>query len=124
MHGASIGVLTDRRFAGADALATAYTLSCGVRKLGSFDLILCGERATDGETGQVGPELGAMRDLPVMTYVSKTEEITHAYIICRRLVEEGYQRVKVLLPALLPIVIRAQQEISRLTRTKKMESTD
>ncbi|MEM3658263.1 MAG: electron transfer flavoprotein subunit beta/FixA family protein [Candidatus Hadarchaeum sp.] len=97
-------LLTDRRFAGADTLATAYTLSCGVRKLGSFDLILCGERATDGETGQVGPELGAMLDLPVITYVSQIEEITHAYIICRRLVEEGYQRVKVSLPALLTVV--------------------
>ncbi|MEM3658127.1 MAG: electron transfer flavoprotein subunit beta/FixA family protein [Candidatus Hadarchaeum sp.] len=97
-------LLTDRCFAGADTWATAYTLSHGIRKIGSFDLIICGERATDGETGQVGPELGTILDLPVITYVSKIEKIDCNYIICRRLVEEGYQLVKATLPALLTVV--------------------
>lgn len=103
-------LLTDRRFAGADTWATAYTLSAAARKLGPFDLILCGERATDGETGQVGPELGAMLGLPLVTYVSQIEEAQPpqredpGWITCRRLTEEGYQLVKAPLPALLTVV--------------------
>lgn len=102
-------LLTDSRFAGADTWATAYTLSYAARKLGPFDLIICGERATDGETGQVGPELGTMLGLPVVTYVSQIEEIhppdeiSSGRMICRRLVEEGYQRIEVVLPALLTV---------------------
>jgi electron transfer flavoprotein beta subunit len=103
-------LLTDRRFAGSDTWATAHTLSKAVRKLGYFDLILCGERATDGETGQVGPELGAMLDLPVITYVSQIEDLhpphggKRGWICCRRLTEEGYQRIGAPLPALLTVV--------------------
>lgn len=103
-------LLTDRRFAGADTWATAYTLSCAAEKLGPFDLILCGERATDGETGQVGPELGAMLNLPVATYVSKVEGLKPpqgedpGWIRVRRLTEEGYQLVEAPLPALLTVV--------------------
>lgn len=58
MMGADEGALiTDRKFAGADVLATSYTISQGIKKLGSFDLILCGKQTTDGDTAQVGPEL-------------------------------------------------------------------
>jgi len=46
-----------------------------LKKLGKFDIIFCGERATDDETGQVGPSIGAQLDIPVLTYVSKIEEI-------------------------------------------------
>ncbi len=103
-------LLTDRRFAGSDTWATANTLSKAVQRLGYFDLILCGERATDGETGQVGPELGTMLSLPVITYVSKIEHLLpphggeQGWIRCRRLTEEGYQRVEAPLPALLTVV--------------------
>ena len=103
-------LLTDGRFAGSDTWATANTLSKAVRKLGHFDLILCGERATDGETGQVGPELGAMLDLPVITYVSRIKDLRPphggepGWIRCCRLTEEGYQRLEAPLPALLTVV--------------------
>ncbi|MBC7098988.1 electron transfer flavoprotein subunit beta/FixA family protein [Candidatus Bipolaricaulota bacterium] len=103
-------LLTDRRFAGADTWATAHTLSRAAEKLGPFDLILCGERATDGETGQVGPELGAMLGLPVITYVSKIEDLyppnggKGGLIRCRRLTEEGYQLLEAPLPALLAVI--------------------
>ena len=103
-------LLTDRRFAGADTWATAYTLSRAAEKLGPFDLILCGERATDGETGQVGPELGAMLGFPVITYVSQIEglpplsEDNPGLIRCRRLTEDGYQIVEAPLPALLTVI--------------------
>ena len=48
-------LMTDRKFAGADTLATAYTLSKGIERIGEFDLIICGRQATDGDTAQVGP---------------------------------------------------------------------
>ena len=103
-------LLTDKFFAGSDTWATANTLSKAVQKLGHFDLILCGERATDGETGQVGPELGAMLGLPVVTYVSQIEDLypphkgRSGWVRCQRLTEVGYQRIEAPLPALLTVV--------------------
>ena len=63
--GASRGtVLTDRKFAGADVLATAYTISQGIRKCGTYDLIICGKQTTDGDTAQVGAELAEFLGIP------------------------------------------------------------
>ena len=68
--GASHGtVLTDRKFAGADVLATAYTISQGIRKCGDFDLILCGKQTTDGDTAQVGAEVAEYLGLPNVSNV-------------------------------------------------------
>ena len=55
-------LLSDRAFAGSDTWATSYVLQAAVRQVGDVDLIICGERATDGETGQVGPAVAAMLD--------------------------------------------------------------
>lgn len=57
-------LLEDRKFAGADTLATSYTIASAVRQLGHFDLILCGEKTVDGDTGQVGPEVAEHLDIP------------------------------------------------------------
>ena len=57
MGAASGTFLSDRKFAGADVLATAYTLSQGIKKCGEFDLIICGKQTTDGDTAQVGAEV-------------------------------------------------------------------
>lgn len=62
-------VISDRRFAGADVLATSYTLAQGVRSAGDFDLILCGKQTTDGDTAQVGPELAEHLGIPHVTNV-------------------------------------------------------
>ena len=62
-------VLTDRKFAGADVLATAYTISQGIRKCGEFDLILCGKQTTDGDTAQVGAEVAEYLGLPNISNV-------------------------------------------------------
>ncbi|MDZ5010546.1 electron transfer flavoprotein subunit beta, partial [Clostridium perfringens] len=63
--GADNGILiSDRKFAGADVLATAYTISQGIRKSGEFDLIICGKQTTDGDTAQVGPEIAEYLDIP------------------------------------------------------------
>lgn len=62
-------LLSDRRFAGADVLATGYTLASAVRMLGSYDLILCGKQTTDGDTAQVGPEMAEFLGLDHASYV-------------------------------------------------------
>lgn len=85
-------LLSDRRFAGSDTWCTANTLAAAIRRLPPFDLILCGERATDGETGQTGPALAALLDLPVATFASQISREGNDWII-RRLLEHGYETV-------------------------------
>jgi electron transfer flavoprotein beta subunit len=97
-------LLSDRAFAGADTWATAYALSKAIARLGEFDLIICGERATDGDTGQVGPAIAAFLDLPVASYVSKFEEAADGLLRVHRLVEDGYEVLEVALPCVLTVV--------------------
>ncbi len=66
-------LLTDRAFAGADTLATSYTLASAIKKLGEFDVIICGEKTVDGDTGQVGPEMAEHLGIPHIAYISKVE---------------------------------------------------
>lgn len=70
-------LLTDRRFAGADTLATSYTLACAIRELGRFDLIVCGEKTLDGDTAQVGPEVAELLGVPHVSYVEEVVAFTH-----------------------------------------------
>jgi electron transfer flavoprotein beta subunit len=97
-------LLSDRKFAGSDTWATSYTLARLVKKMGDFDLIICGERATDGDTGQVGPGLAAWLDIPAVTYVSRLVENREASIVVERMVEEGYETLEVEKPCLLTVV--------------------
>lgn len=69
-------LLSDRKFGGADVLATSYTLSQGAAQTGDFDLILCGKQTTDGDTAQVGPEMAEYLDIPSVSNVKKIIEIT------------------------------------------------
>ncbi len=103
--GVDTGVLiSDRKFAGADTWATSYVLAKAIERLGQFDLIICGERATDGDTGQVGPGISAWLDLPVASYVGEVDEATANTINVKRLVEDGHELLEVQLPALLTVV--------------------
>ena len=97
-------LISDRKFAGADTWATSYTLSEAIKHIGEYDLVLAGERATDGDTGQVGPGIAAWLDIPLATYVSKIDAISKKSITVERLVEEGYQILQLPLPALLTVV--------------------
>jgi len=96
--------LTDRLFGGGDTYATGYVLSRAIEKIGTFDLVITGERATDGDTAQVGPGIAAWLGLGLATYVSAITECTETAITVDRLIEEGYERVRVRLPALLSVV--------------------
>jgi electron transfer flavoprotein beta subunit len=103
--GADSGVLlSDKAFAGADTWATGLVLAEAIRQLGPFDLVLCGERATDGDTGQVGPGIASFLNLPVATYVSRIESATGGVVRVHRLVEDGYEVLDVDTPAVLTVV--------------------
>ena len=97
-------LLSDRSFAGADTLATAYTLSLGVRDIGDFDLILCGKMAVDGDTAQIGPELAENLGIPHVTDVSELVKISDKKIVCKKITDKGHQLLEVELPALLTVV--------------------
>jgi electron transfer flavoprotein beta subunit len=97
-------LLSDRAFAGADTWATSYTLAKGIEKIGPFDLILCGKQAVDGDTAQVGPGIAERLSLPYVTWVRKIEEIQDGRMRVQRLMDDGYDRLELPLPALLTVV--------------------
>jgi len=103
--GADDGILvSDRAFAGSDTWATSYTLSMAIRKIGAFDVILCGKQASDGDTAQVGPGIAVHLDLPQITYVRKIESIDEKAIVAERLMENGYEVIQAPLPCVLTVV--------------------
>lgn len=103
--GADEGVLiSDRAFAGADTWATSYTLAMAVKSLGDFDLILCGKQAIDGDTAQVGPGLACRLGLPFATCVQKTRNVSADAIEIERMMDDGFDVVRLPLPALLTVV--------------------
>ena len=97
-------LLSDRAFAGADTLATSYTLSKSIEKIGQFDLIICGKQTMDGDTAQVGPEIAQKLGIPVVTYVSKIEDMVNGQIKLKRMVEDGYELIDVETPLLITVV--------------------
>ncbi len=97
-------LISDRAFAGSDTWATSYTLSCAIKKIGSFDLIICGKQASDGDTAQVGPGISAHLDIPQVTYVKKIEEVKNKTMRVERMMEEGFEIIETPLPALLTVV--------------------
>jgi len=96
-------LLSDRRFAGADTLATSYALACAIKKLGSFDLVICGEKTVDGDTGQVGPEIAEHLGIPHAAYVSSIERLENGEIEVVADYGEAYYRLSLKLPALLTV---------------------
>jgi electron transfer flavoprotein beta subunit len=99
-------LLTDEAFAGADTLATAYTLAKAIEKIGDVDLVICGKQAIDGDTAQVGPGIATRLSIPQLTYVSKVREIDpeKRRIVVERMVEDGKEVVESSLPALMTVV--------------------
>lgn len=96
-------LLSDRAFAGADTLATSYTLAKCIEGRGGFDLILCGRQAIDGDTAQIGPQMAEQLSIPQVTYVRKVE-IKDGKVVAERALEDGYERIEVKLPTLLTVI--------------------
>ena len=102
--GADEGALiTDRKFGGADVLATSYTLSQGIKKFGKFDLILCGLQTTDGDTAQVGPEVSETLGIPCVCNVSAIGAVKAGGITVMMYMPEDIEEVKVSFPCLLTV---------------------
>jgi electron transfer flavoprotein beta subunit len=97
-------LVSDRAFAGSDTWATSYTLSCAIKKLGAFDLIICGKQASDGDTAQVGPGISTHLDIPQVTYVKKIEEIKDNLARVERMTEEGFEIIETSMPVLFTVV--------------------
>ena len=114
--GADKGVLiSDKKFAGADTYATGKTLSTAIKKvLPDFDLIVCGQFAIDGDTAQTGPCIAAMLDIPQVTYVKSISEFDGECLIAERFLDDGKEKVKVKLPALICVL----QDVFEPSRAK------
>lgn len=103
-RGADAGVLlTDRLFAGADTLATSYALSMAIRRIGEYDMILCGRQAIDGDTAQVGPQVAEKLGLAQVTYVERLLETDEESVTVQRAITGGVETVKAPLPVLLTV---------------------
>lgn len=120
--GADKGALiTDRKFGGADVLATSYTLSQGIKRFGNFDLIICGLQTTDGDTAQVGPEVSEQLGIPCVCNMKQVEGVEEDAILVNMEMSEEVERLRVTFPCLLTV----QKDICepRLPSYKKAKET-
>ncbi len=97
-------LLTDRRAAASDTLATSYILSQAVRKLGEVDFVFCGRQAIDGDTAQVGPQLAEKLGIPQVTYLEQLVDVQERTARIRRNVGNGWEMVETTLPALVTVL--------------------
>ncbi len=100
-------LITDRKFAGADTLATSYALSLAIKKIKDYDLVLCGRQAIDGDTAQVGPQTAEKLGINQLTCVDKIMELKGKTLTAERSIEGGYEVVKAQMPLLLTITDEA-----------------
>ena len=108
-RGADRGVLlVDRAFAGADTLATSYTIAVAIKKMGEFDLIICGEKTVDGDTGQVGPEIAEHLGIPHVAYVSRLESVEEKKMV----VACDMEGVRYLIQSGFPVLITVTKDVN------------
>ncbi len=97
-------LVSDRKFAGADTLATSYVLAAAIRKLGHFDFVFGGRQAIDGDTAQVGPQTAEKLGIPQVTYAEEVVEIVGPEITIKRKIEGGYELLKCRYPVLITVL--------------------
>lgn len=103
-------LVTDRKFAGADTLATSYTLTKAIQKIiPDFKLILCGRQAIDGDTAQVGPQIAEKLNVPQISYVEQIEDLKNGATTVKRQIQNGVERVRVSLPLLMTVMESANE---------------
>ncbi|MDP3352200.1 MAG: electron transfer flavoprotein subunit beta/FixA family protein [Flavobacteriaceae bacterium] len=103
-RGADAGILlTDRAFAGSDTLATSYALSCAIRKMEKYDIIICGRQAIDGDTAQVGPQVAEKLGIPQITYAEEIISLTNDKIQVKRRLERGVEVLEASFPILITV---------------------
>ncbi len=96
-------LISDMKFAGADTLATSYTLSMALRKLAPVDVVLCGRQAIDGDTAQVGPQTAEKLAMPQITYAEELMAVDAKSITIKRRLERGVETLKSPLPCLITV---------------------
>ena len=96
-------VLSDRKFAGADVLATAYTISQGIKKSGNYDLIICGKQTTDGDAAQVGAEVAEYLGIPNVSNVLSVDNVTEDKIFVTASLDEKIVKMEIALPCLISV---------------------
>ncbi len=97
-------LISDRKFAGADTLATSYVLSEAIKKIGNFDIIFGGRQAIDGDTAQVGPQTAEKLNIPQVTYAEEVIDIKENKIKIKRKIDGGYEILESTLPCLVTVV--------------------
>ena len=95
-------LLSDRKFAGSDTLATSYALSCALRQIGA-DVIIAGRQAIDGDTAQVGPQVAEKMGLPQVTYAEEIVQVKESSLVVRRRLDRGVETVECPIPAVLTV---------------------
>ena len=95
-------MLTDRKFAGADTLATSYALSMALRKM-EPDIIIAGRQAIDGDTAQVGPQVAEKLNIPQVTYAEDISGVDNDMLIVKRRLERGIETVKTPIPVVITV---------------------
>lgn len=102
-------LMSDRAFGGADTLATSYALAAGIKAIGGYDLVLCGDESSDGATGQVPPGIAEWLGLPQVTYASRVQVSPGGRLLrARRELGAGYE----ILEAQLPCVVSVKLDIN------------
>ena len=96
-------LISDRRFAGADVLATSYTLSQLIKHIHDFDVVVCGKQTTDGDTAQVGPEIAEFLSIPHVPYVKEIIEIKEKSLVLRSAYDDHEEIVEIEMPCLITI---------------------
>lgn len=103
-RGADNGVLlTDKKFAGSDTLATSYALSLAVKNLQPYDVVFAGRQAIDGDTAQVGPQVAEKLNIPQITYAEEIVEADDSRIKIKRRLERGIELVVASYPAVITV---------------------
>ena len=100
-------LITDRKFGGADTLATSYILSEAIKKLGAFDLIFAGRQAIDGDTAQVGPQTAEKLGIPQITCAEEIIDLHEHKIVVKRRIDGGYEILESAMPLLITVVNEA-----------------
>lgn len=116
-RGADKGYLiTDRKFAGSDTLATSYAISLAVKKLEPYQLVISGRQAIDGDTAQVGPQTAEKLNIPQITYAEEIIDVDNTSITVKRRLERGVEVVKSKLPVAITVHSSAPDCRQRVTK--------
>lgn len=99
-----VHLISDRKFAGADTLATSYVLSEALKKIGNYDFIFAGRQAIDGDTAQVGPQTAEKLGIPQITYAQEVLDIKKRTVTIQRKIDGGHEVLESKLPVLITVI--------------------